>query len=61
MNVFVETMCDACSLCEKFELAEQNHYSNNKVFYTRRYCIHMELCKNALEIMEKQNEKADNS
>lgn len=55
-EIQVETMCDACSHCELFELAHHNYWADDVKYETKYYCIHVSLCKNAIEIMREQNE-----
>ena len=58
-EIQIDTLCDACSKCDLFELTSKTKWEDGKAVSTEYYCIHVNLCRNALKIMEKEYESTN--
>lgn len=56
MNANIQVLCNACAKCEKFQVEQTTLWADEKPYEHLLYCQHIEICQNAVDIWEKQNE-----
>lgn len=56
MNLNVQVLCSACTNCRKLNVHQDDLWADNMIYDKLFYCEHLEICKNAVEIMDKWEE-----
>lgn len=56
MNANVQVLCSACDKCKKFEVEQETFWADDEPYEYLLYCKNVNICMNAVEIWEKQNE-----
>ena len=56
MNANVQVLCSACNICKKFEVKQETLWTNDEPYKYLLYCKNVDICMNAVDIWEKQND-----
>ena len=56
MNANVQVLCSACDKCKKFEVEQETLWTYDEPYVYLLYCKNIDICQNAVDIWEKQNE-----
>ena len=56
MNANVQVLCSACDKCKKFEVEQETLWAEDEPYEYLLYCKNVNICMNAVDIWEKQNE-----